>query len=114
MQNYASTSPSEVICGQVWLRGELMQLAFANPGTLVEEPQKAIDALCSELGLPEKADATQTYAFLVALRQAKAEGLIVPADIKRRVTDLATVLLSGYAVKVPQTPNKFPNRKDKR
>ena len=113
MQTYASISPSEVISGQVWLRGELLQLVFANPASLATDPQKAIDALCDDLGLPEKADATQTYAFLIALRQAKAEGLVVPADIKRRVAELARVLLAGYAAKAPAS-NTHNNRKDKR
>ena len=113
MQTYSSIPASDAISGQVWLRGELMQLAFANPATLVTDPEQAIRDLCEQLGLPDKADATQTYAFLIALRQAKSEGLVMTDDLKQRVNALAQVLLAGWSPK-DQTPNKSPIRKDKR
>lgn len=89
------TPATEIIDGQVWLRGELLQLALANPSALVGDPAATLTELTAELALPDGADATTTYAHLVALRQAKAEGLVTRQSVQRRVSALASVLLGG-------------------
>lgn len=89
------TPASHIIDARVWLRGELLQLALANPHALVSDPAVSLAQLEQELALPEGADASTGYAHLVALRQAKAEGLVTLAAIQRRVTALAGALLAA-------------------
>ncbi len=99
------TPATQIIDGQVWLRGELLQLALANPNALVGDPAGALAELTAELALPEGADATTTYAHLVALRQAKAEGLVTRQSVQRRVSALAFALLDGET-KAANKPRK--------
>lgn len=87
------TPASHIIDAQVWLRGELLQLALANPNSLVSDPRASLAQLNEELALPEGADASTCYAHLVALRQAKAEGLVTLSAVQRRVVALAAALL---------------------
>ncbi len=96
---------THIIDGQVWLRGELLQLALANPNALVNDPASTLAQLSEQLALPEGADASTTYAHLVALRQAKAEGLVTTQSVQRRVCALAAVLLDD-APKASAKPRK--------
>ncbi len=105
------TPASHIIDAQVWLRGELLQLALANPNALVTDPSACLAQLGEELALPKDADASTSYAHLVALRQAKSEGLVTLPAIQRRVTALAAALLASPEAEKPAAKAKAAKAK---